>query len=68
MSPRPLRTRIIGALELAPMTTVQLTRALSANPASVRHYVDELRGMRLISAARRQRVLDGRPRSVWRLS
>lgn len=68
MSPRPLRTRIIGALELAPMTTAQLTRALSANPASVRHCVDELRGMRLIAAAHHQRVRNGRPRSVWRLS
>lgn len=63
--PQPLRVRILAALELAPMTTVQLSLALSANRVSVQHWVDELHRMGVIEPKRRQHVRNGRPRNVW---
>ena len=49
MKPLPLRCRVIGALQLSPMSIGQLSSVLSANVHSVRHYVEELHGMKVIS-------------------
>lgn len=49
MKPLPLRCRVIGALQLSPMSINQLASVLCANVHSIRHYVEELHGMRVIS-------------------
>jgi len=58
---------VIGALELHPMTTPQLAHVLSANEASVRHYLEELKGMGLLRCVGRRKPVRCRPLKVWAL-
>lgn len=67
MRPLPLRVRVIGALQLAPMTIDEVARVLSANVHSVRHYIGELKGMRVVSAVGSMRASTC-PRKIWRLN
>lgn len=67
MKPMPLRVRVIGALQLAPMTIEEVARVLSANVHSVRHYVEELKGMRVVSPVAGVKP-EGRAFKVWRIN
>ena len=68
MKPMPLRVRVIGALQLAPMTIEEVARVLSANVHIVRHYVEELKSMRLVSPVAMAKRQGRAPLKVWRIN
>lgn len=61
----PLRPRIIGALELAPMTASDVIRALSANRNTVRSYLAELVETGEIRRIGVRKAENGRPGRVY---
>lgn len=69
MSPKPLRERIVTALQLQPMTVEDLALALWAHPCPIRIALANLRAsasIKLAGTIRRSR--GGAPRKLWRLA
>lgn len=65
LRPLPLRCRILGALELAPMTILQLADSLDAGEAYVRRMIVELHKLGVLQETGIRRHGTGRPWKVW---
>lgn len=65
MKPLPLRVRVLGALELAPMTVFMLSTSLDVSQISVQHKIDDLRRLGVIAKCAVERGREGRPWNVY---
>lgn len=68
MKPTPIRCRLLGALQLAPMTIGQASRCLDARPAYVQRVIADLRGLGVVAVSGARHCRNGRPEKVWRLA
>lgn len=68
LAPLPLRCRILGALELAPMTVLQLATSLDVTQNRVRRMMVELREAGVAHITGTVQGLNGHPRNVWSLA
>lgn len=67
MNQLPLRCRVIGAMELQPMTIPQISLCLDARPAYVQRVVSDLRSVGAARCAGSRHRRTGRPEKVWEL-
>lgn len=67
MKPRPMESRIVGALRLAPMTCADLARCLSVSVGGVRHAMTNLSMSGDVVVSSRRRAGNGHPWWVYRL-
>lgn len=68
MSPQPLRCRLLGALELAPMTITQVSRCLDAQPSYVQRLIAELRSLGVVRETGSMRRRTCRPEKLWQVA
>lgn len=68
LGPKPLIKRLIGALELAPMTVDQLAIRLTVGEASVRTRLAELRELGVAGPVSAVKRPSQRPRKIWSLA
>lgn len=68
LGPLPLRCRILGALELAPMTPAQLAKCLDVTQNRVRRAMAEFREAGVTRVIDTQQGVNGHPRNVWSLT
>lgn len=65
MSPAPLRCRLLGALELVPMTVAQVARCLDARPAYVQRIVADMRRLGAVREVGKRHRRTCRPEKLW---
>lgn len=63
----PLRERILGALQLAPMTINEVSRCLCANPRYVQRLLADMRVKHRVRYGRTVRLGPTRPHRKWEL-
>lgn len=68
MKPLPLRTRVLSALELCPMSTRALATALSTPVASIQHAMYDLAKLSVVAVIGVEAGQVGRPWNVYRIA